>query len=68
MLTEYSVNTAQAQFEKWVALEEDITVRFIDGNVKTINEDGTFKLTQPGYTEKWKEAVVKDHGDVVRKR
>ena len=68
MLTEYSVNTAQNQFDHWVALEQLITVKFIDGNVKAQNEDGTFKhskydegipdgLTQPGYTEKWKEAV-----------
>ena len=79
MLTEYSVNTAQNQFDHWVALEQLITVKFIDGNVKAQNEDGTFKhskydegipdgLTQPGYTEKWKEAVVKDHGDIIRVR
>ena len=79
MLTEYSVSTAQNQFDHWVALEQLITVKFIDGNVKAQNEDGTFKhskydegipdgLTQPGYTEKWKEAVVKDHGDIIRVR
>ena len=54
-------------------------MKFIDGNVKAENADGSFKhsrwhegtpegLTQPGYTEKWKEAVVKDHGDVIRER
>ena len=43
------------------------------------NEDGSFKhsqynkgtpsgITNPGYTEKWKEAVIKDHGDVIRVR
>jgi dipeptidase len=79
MLTEYSVNTAQEQFQNWVNLEELLLVKFIDGNVKAQNEDGTFKhskydegipdgLTQPGYTEHWKEAVVKDHGDVIRVR
>ena len=79
MLTEYSVSTAQTQFNSWVELEKTILVKFIDGNVKAQNEDGTFKhtkyskgipdgLTQPGYTEKWKEAVVKDHGDVIRVR
>ncbi len=79
MLTEYSVSTAQAQFENWVALEELITVKFVDGNVKAQNEDGSFKhskyhdgtpagITNPGYTDKWKEAVVKDHGDVIRVR
>ena len=79
MLTEYSVNTAQTQFENWVALEELLLVKYIDGNVKAQNEDGSFKhsqwhegtpegITQPGYTDKWKEAVVKDHGDVIRQR
>ena len=79
MLTEYSVGTAQKQFENWVTLEELLLVKFIDGNVKAQNADGSFKhskwhegtpagLTQPGYTEKWKEAVVKDHGDVIRER
>lgn len=79
MLTEYSVGTAQKQFENWVALEELLLVKFIDGNVKAQNADGSFKhskwhegtpagLSQPGYTEKWKEAVVKDHGDVIRER
>ena len=79
MLTEYSVATAQGQFENWVALEQLITVKFIDGNVKAQNEDGSFKhsqfndgtpvgITNPGYTDKWKEAVIKDHGDVIRER
>ena len=79
MLTEYSVSTAQRQFWDWVALEEFITVKFVDGNVKAQNEDGSFKhskyhdgtpsgITNPGYTEKWKEAVIKDHGDVIRSR
>ena len=75
-LTNYTVQTAQDQFAKWVALEEMLTVKFIDGNVKAQNEDGSFKhseyhegtpagLTQPGFTDKWKEAVVKDHGSVL---
>ena len=79
LLTEYSVNTAQAQFNEWTKLEETITVKFIDGNVKAQEPDGSFRhskyskgipdgLTQPGYSEKWKEAVVKDHGDVIRVR
>jgi Dipeptidase len=79
MLTEYSITTAQTQFKEWVALEELLLVKFIDGNVKAQNEDGSFRhtenyegmpdgLTQPGYTDRWKEAVVKDHGDVIRNR
>jgi dipeptidase len=75
-LTEFSVSNAQKIFEKWVALEELLLVKFIDGNVKSQNEDGSFvtnehtdsfptKIGQPGYTDKWKEAVAKDHGRIV---
>ena len=78
-LTAFSVDNAQKIFEKWVALEQLLLVKFIDGNVKAQNEDGSFvtnehtdcipaKITQPGYTAKWKEAVAKDHGDVVMER
>jgi dipeptidase len=75
-LTKFSVDNAQEIFNKWVALEQLLLVKYIDGNVKAQNEDGTFvtnehtdnipaKISQPGYTEKWKEAVAKDHGNVV---
>ena len=75
-LTAFSVDNAQKIFEKWVALEQLLLVKFIDGNVKAQNEDGSFvtnehtdcipaKISQPGYTDKWKEAVAKDHGEVV---
>lgn len=78
-LTNYTVETAQSQFGKWVKLEETLLVKFIDGNVKAQNPDGSFKhseyyegtpdgLEQPGYTDKWKEAVVRDHGDVIREK
>ena len=79
MLTDYSVSTAQTQFDAWVALEQLLVVKFIDGNVKAQDADGNFihskysermpaGLVQPGYTDKWKEAVVRDHGDVIRER
>ena len=78
-LTKFSVDNAQEIFNKWVALEQLLLVKYIDGNVKAQNEDGSFvtnehtdcipdNITQPGYTEKWKEAVAKDHGDVVMER
>ena len=76
-LTDYTVGTAQGIFDEWVDLETFLLVKFIDGNVKAQNEDGSFvtngytdripgDITQPGYTDKWKEAVVRDHGDVLR--
>ena len=75
-LTKFSVDNAQKIFNKWVDLEVLLLVKFIDGNVKAQNEDGSFvtnghtdcipdKITQPGYTEKWKECVAKDHGKTV---
>ena len=78
-LTAFSVDNAQKIFEKWVKLEQLLLVKFIDGNVKAQNEDGTFvtnehtdcipaKISQPGYTAKWKEAVAKDHGKIVEVR
>ena len=78
-LTRFSVDNAQKIFEKWVALEQILLVKYIDGNVKAQNEDGSFvtnehtdcipaKITQPGYTQKWKEATAKDHGTVIEVR
>ena len=78
-LTAFSIDNAQKIFDKWVALEQLLLVKYIDGNVKAQNEDGSFvtnehtdcipaKITQPGYTAKWKECVAKDHGSVVEER
>ncbi len=75
-LTAFSVDNAQKIFDKWVALEQLLLVKFIDGNVKAQNEDGTFVtnehtdripagITQPGYTDQWKEAVANYHGHIV---
>lgn len=79
LLTSYSVKTAQDIFKQWQELEVALTVKFIDGNVKAQNSDGSFKhtdfsagipdgLTQPGYTDTWKEAVVHFHGDVIEEK
>jgi len=75
-LTDYSVNTADRQFANWVKLEETLLIKYIDGNVKAQNPDGSFKhsdyntgtpagLTNPGYTDKWKESVAREHGETV---
>ena len=78
-LTDFSLSNAQKIFDKWVALEQLLLVKYIDGNVKAQNPDGSFvtnehtncipdKITQPGYTAKWKECVAKDHGKTVEQR
>lgn len=72
-LTNYSVNTAQKQFKAWSALEEELLVKFIDGNIKAQDKDGKFitssfstaipdSLSQPGYTQHWKQCVADDNG------
>lgn len=76
LLTDYSLQTAQNQFSAWTKLEQELLVKFIDGNVKAQNPDGTFKhsehsdgipdgLTQPGYTQIWKKAVAESHGKTI---
>jgi hypothetical protein len=78
-LTAFSVEKAQQIFDRWVALEQLLLVKFIDGNVKAQNEDGSFvtnehtdcipaKITQPGYTDKWKEVTAKDHGKTIEEK
>ncbi len=74
-LTKYSVNNAQDIFNQWVELEQFLLVKFMDGNVKAQNEDGSFvtnghgnipaQIGQPGYTQEWKDAVGHYHGSVV---
>ena len=78
-LTDFSVGNAQKIFNKWVDLEVLLLVKYIDGNVKAQNEDGSFVtnehtdcipsgIKQPGYTAKWKEAVAKDHGKIIMEK
>ena len=75
-VTDYSVNTAQEQFAAWQKLEEELLVKFMDGNVKPQNPDGSFKHSEfskgipekvewPGYTELWKETVAQEHGETI---
>ena len=76
LITQYSLETAQNQFDEWVKLEKELLVKFIDGNVKAQDEEGNFKhsefskhipdgLTQPGYTDMWKEVVAENHGEII---
>ncbi len=72
-LTNYSVNTANALFDKWKKLDEYLLVKYIDGNTKKQNQDGSFMnngncTTIPpspnygGYNEMWKRAVKESAG------
>ena len=59
-----------------MALEEELLIKYVDGNVKPQNPDGTFKhnaytetipdkIEFPGYSDHWKEMVVEDYGSVL---
>ena len=75
-LTKYSVDTAQNQFAAWKTMEEILLVKFIDGNIKAQNEDGTFVhndytetipggIQYGGYNENWKAAVATQNGEIL---
>ena len=76
LTTEFSVNTAQSLFESWVELDKYLMVKYIDGNVKGEDQNGFIdngngkdipgKIEQPGYTERWKRAVAKDKGEILK--
>ena len=76
-LTRYSVDMARQLFDRWTELDRYLLVKYIDGNLKSETEPGKFldngngrdipdKIQFPGYNEKWKRAVVADHGEVLK--
>ena len=80
LMTKYSVNTAQKQFAEWVKMEETLLIKFLDGNIKAQNEDGSFKysdhsrgvpakISNVPYTEAWRKAVAEsEHGAILEVR
>ena len=77
LLNDFSVSNAQKMFRNWQALDQYLLVKYIDGNVKSQNADGTFRdngngcdipdgIDFPGYNEKWKRAVAADNGEILR--
>ena len=62
-------------FDKWVGMEEFLLVKFLDGNVKAQNPDGSWvtnghsdkvpdKIGWPGYTDVWKRAAASEKLEV----
>ena len=80
LMTKYTVETAQKQFASWVELEELLLIKYLDGNVKAQNEDGSFACTEYHsgtpkgiknipYVEAWRKAVAEsEHGKVLEVR
>ena len=78
-LTAFGVDNANILFKKWQDLDKYLLVKYIDGNIKRQNEDGTFVTNGysddipeypiwEDYSDKWKENVVRDNGDILRIR
>ncbi|MBQ0007038.1 MAG: dipeptidase, partial [Alistipes sp.] len=75
-ITSYSDTTAQNLLKTWQDLDCYLLVKYMDGNIKIQNPDGSFKNNghsesicefpeQPGYSDKWKETVVRDNGLIL---
>jgi len=75
-VTDWSEVTAQNLLKTWQALDIHLLVKYMDGNIKVQNPDGSFKNNgnceyicefpeQPGYSDKWKETVAKDNGLIL---
>ena len=74
--TVFSVESAEILFNYWVELDKYLMVKYIDGNVKGEDANGFIdngngkdipgKIEQPGYSERWKRAVAKDNGEVLK--
>lgn len=79
-LTRFSVDAADELFAKWKALDEYLLVKYIDGNTKQQNEDGTFKTNGhndfvpakplfPGYDKAFLDAIGRSEwGKRLRER
>lgn len=76
-LTEYSRGKVKNVFDAWTKLDVYLLMKYMDGNVKIQNEDGTFKNngfspaipaypSQPGYNDIWKKAVKEDAGENLK--
>ena len=76
MLTEFCRHRSQYLFDKWTDMSHYLLVKFMDGNVKRQNPDGSFQSNgsgkpipespmHPQFRERWLRGVVKDHGDVM---
>ena len=73
-ITNYSVNMGDYTVQRYKELGQFLLVKYIDGNIKK-EENGEFLRSpegyplgpdHPGYSEQWKEIVVKDTGKKLK--
>lgn len=64
MLTDFSVNTAEATVKRWKELYAYLFTRYMDGNIKWPNgNEQNPNIKQPGYGEKWNKLIQEKTGD-----
>jgi dipeptidase len=79
LLTDFSVETAQELFVRWQAMDKYLLVKYIDGNVKKTDENGSFldngngvnipaMPNFPGYDERWYRNVVANDDGTLKVR
>jgi len=76
-ITSFCKDRSQYLFESWQKMETYLLLKYMDGNIKSQNPDGSIKDNgagvgipefpeQPAFRERWLRAIVKDHGDAIR--
>lgn len=74
LLNHFSNDAAELMMRKWKELDNFLLVRYIDGNIKKV-ENGKFKTTetgvvaypdQPAYPDWYYRGIADQHGDVVK--
>ncbi|MCR4849137.1 MAG: C69 family dipeptidase [Bacteroidales bacterium] len=71
-LTEFSSQAGHNTVARWKELSNYLLVKYLDSNVKQVDENGNFlrnpygyplKPKQPGYPDSWKKQVIEGTGD-----
>ncbi|MCF0177644.1 MAG: dipeptidase, partial [Bacteroidales bacterium] len=76
LLTSATDKLATKMFNRWKELENELLVKFIDGNVKRQDENGKYLVNHestipaspehPAQRERWLRAIVNDNGKTLK--
>ena len=76
-INRFSNMCAEDMMRQWHQLDQLLLMKYIDGNIKHTNPDGTLKTTehgvvqfpeQPEYPEWWLRQIIDAHGNTLRKK
>ena len=76
-MTEFCSDRCGHLMKEWKEMENYLLVKFMDGNIKRQNEDGSFQDNgsgrdipkspmHPKFRERWLRSIVNDHGETIR--